>query len=47
MQKGQEKEEGKRIKDKLQLRIFRFGFGVYDDADEYTFQFAGFFLDAG
>ena len=32
------------LKDKLQLRIFRFGFRVYDDANEYTFQFARFFF---
>ena len=40
------KDKGKRIKDKLQLRIFRFGFRVYDDANEYTFQFARFFFHA-
>ena len=35
------------LKDKLQLRIFRFGFRVYDDANEYTFQFARFFFHGG
>ena len=40
-------EGGEGIKDKLQLRIFRFGFGVYDDADEYSIQFAGFFFYGG